>query len=78
LAGQVLSKPAGKRFKMHPKTVIRKFRGRLGVVEVGSDETLHKRKWKFMKISKAAVARFVAENGTRTTPTKRSNFAHIL
>jgi hypothetical protein len=39
----------GKRFKMHPKTVIRNFRGRLGVIEVGSHETLHKRKRKFMK-----------------------------
>jgi len=63
---------------MHPKTVIRKFRGRLGVIELGSHETLHKRKRKFMKTSKAAVERFVAENGTRTTPTKRSNFAPIL
>ena len=60
----------GKRFKMHPKTVIRNFRGRLGVIEVGSHETLHKGKRKFMKISKAAVARFVAE--------KASKSAHIL
>jgi len=27
----------GKRFKMHPKTVIRNFRGQLGVIEVGSN-----------------------------------------
>jgi methylphosphotriester-DNA--protein-cysteine methyltransferase len=46
-----------KRLKMDPRTVRRLFRGQPGVKEYGSDETLHKRKRKFMRISKSAQRR---------------------
>jgi hypothetical protein len=41
-----------------PVTVQRLFRGVPGVIEFGSDETLHKRKRKFMRIPESVLIRF--------------------
>jgi hypothetical protein len=48
----------GKILKMDPQTVVRLFRGQPGVIEFGSDETMHKRKRKFMRIPRSALERF--------------------
>jgi hypothetical protein len=47
--------------KLDPQTVARQFRGLPGVIEFGSHETMHKRKRKFMRISKSALKRRIAE-----------------
>ena len=54
----------GKTLKMDPQTVVRLFRGQPGVIEWGSDERLHKRKRKFLRISKSALERFLAKQRT--------------
>jgi len=48
-----------KRVKLDPRTVIKRFLPLVGngVIVVGSDETLHKRPRKIMRISKAAQRR---------------------
>ena len=51
----------GKTLKMDTQTVVRLFRGQPGVIEYGNDETLHKRKRKFLRISKSALERFLAK-----------------
>jgi hypothetical protein len=54
----------GKTLKMDPQTVVRLFRGQPGVIEFGSDERLHKRKRKFLRISKSALERFLEKQRT--------------
>lgn len=49
---------------VHPRTVVRLFRGQPGVIEFGPDERLHKRKRKVMRISKSAVEAFLAQQRT--------------
>jgi hypothetical protein len=50
-------KEAGKILNYHPKTVRRKFKGQAGVVETGSEETLHKRGRTSMRIYGVAIIR---------------------
>jgi hypothetical protein len=45
-----------------PQTIVRHFRGRPGVIEFGSDETLYKRKRKFMRISERAKQHWIEEH----------------
>ena len=54
----------GKTLKMDPQTVVRLFRGQPGVIEFGSNETMHKRKRKFLRISKSALERFLEKQRT--------------
>jgi hypothetical protein len=49
---------------MKPQTIVRQFRGRRGVYEYGSDETLHKRKRKFLVISESAIRDWKEEHRT--------------
>jgi hypothetical protein len=49
---------------MTPQTIARQFRGRRGVYEYGSDETLYKRKRKFLLISESAVREWMDEHRT--------------
>jgi hypothetical protein len=49
---------------MTPQTIVRQFRGRPGVIEYGSDETLHKRKRRFLLISESAKRQWIEEHRT--------------
>jgi hypothetical protein len=51
----------GKLLKMDPQTVVRQFKGLPGVFEYGAEERLHKRRRKFMRISKPALERYLAQ-----------------
>ena len=51
----------GKLLKMDPQTVVRQFKGLPGVIEFGSSESLHRRKRKFLRISKSALERYLAQ-----------------
>ena len=46
---------------MDPQTVVRQFKGLPGVIEFGSSESLHRRKRKFLRISKSALERYLAQ-----------------
>ena len=48
----------GRILKLDPQAVVKLLRGQPGVIEFGSDETLYKRKRKFMRIPKSALQRF--------------------
>lgn len=50
--------------KVKPQTVVRIFRNEPGVIEFGSDETLYKRKRKFIRIPKSVLERYLAEHRT--------------
>ena len=53
-----------KALPMTPQTIARQFRARPGVIEYGSDETLTKRKRKFLLISESARQRWIEEHPT--------------
>ena len=48
-----------------PQTVVRMFRGVSGVIEFGSEETLYKRKRKFMRIPRSVFERFHETHRTK-------------
>jgi hypothetical protein len=48
--------------KVKPRTVVRQFQNEPGVIEFGSDETLYKRKRKFMRIPKSVLERYLAKH----------------
>lgn len=62
----------GKILQLDPETVIRLFRKEAGILEWGSDETLHKRKRKFIRIPKSVLERF-HETHRALKPTKPIN-----
>jgi hypothetical protein len=47
---------------MSPDSVSRKFGDRDGVIDVGSAETLHKRRRRILRIPRSALDRFIAEH----------------
>jgi hypothetical protein len=53
-----------KTLPMTPQTIACQFRGRPGVIEYGSDETLIKRNRKFLLISESARKRWIEERRT--------------
>lgn len=45
-------------YAITPQTVVRLFQNEPGVIEFGSDETMHHRKRKFIRIPASVLARF--------------------
>ena len=50
--------------KTSPDTVIRRFEGRTGVIDIGSAETTKKRRYRELRISRSAFERFIREKAT--------------
>lgn len=51
--------------KVSKKTVVRRFAGLPGVINLGHEETLHKKPYRLLRISRTALNRFLAENSGR-------------
>jgi hypothetical protein len=51
--------------KASPDTVIRRFDGRPGVIDLGSPELTHKRRYRELRISRSALERFIREKQGR-------------
>jgi len=51
--------------RVHPDTVIRRFRDRPGVLNLGSDESRFKRRYSTLRIPREALEKFIIENQVR-------------
>lgn len=51
--------------KVSPDTILRRFEGRPGVIDMGSPETTHHRRYRELRIPRSALERFIREKGSR-------------
>jgi hypothetical protein len=50
--------------KTSPDSILRKFAGRPGVIDLGSNETVHKRRYRELRITRSALERFIREKSS--------------
>jgi hypothetical protein len=51
--------------KVHPNTVVSRFEGRPGVIDLGSPEGRFKRRYRVLRIPRAALEKFILEKNRR-------------
>jgi hypothetical protein len=50
--------------KTSPDSILRKFAGRPGVIDLGSGEETHKRRYRELRIPRSALERFIREKSS--------------
>ena len=56
--------------RVSAETVVRIFNCREGVIDLGSPETMHKRKYRVLRISREALDRYILEVSPRRKPSR--------